>query len=104
MAFEVREFEFEAGEEDFLWNFKLTNINNSPLDFYSQEASSRSLYHLTQDFTGQLEQIIEKKHKSEEGKSRAVRKLCEKMIKELKVNLDSFSRDVLMSLDSDRRG
>lgn len=81
MAFEVREFEFEAGEEDFLWNFKLANINSSQLDFYSQEASNRSLSHLAQDLIGQIDQAIEKKHKSEEGRQRSIRKLCEKMVK-----------------------
>lgn len=64
MAFEVREFEFEVEEEEVLWNFKLSNIHSSQLDFYSQEASSRSLMHLAQDLGAQLEQIIEKKHKS----------------------------------------
>lgn len=76
MAFEVREFQFEAGPEEFLWNFKLTNINNSQLDFYSQEASSRSLFHLTQDLSGQIEQTLEKKHKKEEPRHRPIRKLC----------------------------
>lgn len=96
MAFEVREFEFEDGEEDFLWNFKLTNVNSSQLDFYSQEASSRSLYHLTQDLSGQIEQTLEKKHKTEEPRNRPIRKLCEKMLKQLKINLEAFCEDVLM--------
>lgn len=94
MAFEVREFEFEGGEEGVVWNFKLSNMHSSQLDFYSQEASSRSLSHLTQDFGAQMEAVMEKKHKGEEGKQRAVRKLCEKTLKEMKVNLDSFCTDV----------
>ena len=58
MAFEVREFEFDSKDENLLWNFKISNINNSQLDFYSQEASSRSLLHLAQDFTTQLDQAF----------------------------------------------
>ena len=49
--------------------------------FYSQEASSRSLYHLAQDFVSQLDQLFEKKNKVKDSKSRVVRKLCEKMVK-----------------------
>lgn len=58
MAFEVREFEFEEQEEEFLWKFKLTNITTSQLDFYSQEASVRSLSHLTRDMVLQFEQAF----------------------------------------------
>ena len=58
MAFEVREFDFDPQNEDFLWKFKITNISSSQLDFYSQEASSRSLLHLTQDMATQLDQVI----------------------------------------------
>jgi hypothetical protein len=54
----VREFEFEAGEEDFLWKFKLGNINSSQLDFYSLDLSSRSLLHLAQDFNSQVEHSL----------------------------------------------
>jgi hypothetical protein len=52
----VREFEFEAGdgEGEFLWKFKLGNINSSQLDFYSLDVASRSLLHLTQDFNTQI--------------------------------------------------
>ena len=58
MAFEVREFEVDSQEENLLWSFKISNINNSQLDFYSQEASSRSLLHLSQDMVTQFDQAI----------------------------------------------
>lgn len=72
----MREFDFEAGEDDFLWKFKLSNINNSQLDFYSQDVATRSLLHLTQDFTAQIEQALDKKTKGGEDKGRTIRKLC----------------------------
>lgn len=90
----MREFEFEAGEEDFLWKFKLGNINSSQLDFYSLDLATRSLLHLAQDFNTQIEQCLEKKYKKGDEKDRMVRKLCEKMIKNLSINISSFAQDV----------
>ena len=86
MSFEVREFDLDA-QGDILWNFKLANVSPSQLDFYSQEPSSRSLHHLAQDFITQLDEALEKKHKSKDNKGRVVRKLTEKLLKELRVNL-----------------
>ena len=96
MAFEVREFEVDSNEDHIFWNFKISNINNSQLDFYSQEASSRSLFHLSQDLVTHLDQAIEKKHKSQESKNRLIRKLCEKILKEMKINIESFAQEVPM--------
>ena len=96
MAFEVREFEVDSSEDHIVWNFKISNINNSQLDFYSQEASSRSLFHLSQDLVTHLDQAIEKKHKSQERKNRMIRKLCEKILKELRINIESFAQEVAM--------
>ena len=77
-----------------IWKFKLGNINSSQLDFYSQDGSSRSLLHLTQDFTAQIEQSLEKRTRKADSKDRTIRKLTEKMLKSLGVNIVSFARDV----------
>jgi hypothetical protein len=103
MAFEVREFEFEAGEEELVWKFKLGNINSSQLDFYSLDLSSRSLLHLAQDFNTQVEQCLEKKYKKADDKDRIIRKLTEKMIKNLAINIASFALDVSLRLCRSRR-
>lgn len=50
----MREFEYNAEDPDFLWQFKLGNINSSQLDFYSLDLSTRSLLHLAQDFNTQV--------------------------------------------------
>lgn len=90
----MREFELEATEDELLWKFKLGNINSSQLDFYSLDMSSRSLLHLAQDFNTQIEQCLEKKYKKGEEKDRMIRKLCEKMVKNLSINIASFAEDV----------
>jgi hypothetical protein len=54
MTFEVREFDYEIRESEFIWKFKMGNMNSSQLDFYSQDAASRSLLHLAQDFSAQI--------------------------------------------------
>jgi hypothetical protein len=48
----------------------------------------------------QLDQVIEKKHKGVENKNRTIRKLAEKTLKALRVNIESFALDVVMLIAS----
>jgi ElaB/YqjD/DUF883 family membrane-anchored ribosome-binding protein len=50
--------------------------------------------HLAQDIIAQLDQLLEKNSKHNDNKDRTVRKICEKMLKTLKINLNSFALDV----------
>ena len=53
-TFEVREFRIEAAETETIWNFKLGNMNKSQVDFYAEEESMRSLFHLAKDMSNQI--------------------------------------------------
>ena len=76
MAFEIREFTVDSRGENSIWKFKLRNPTVSRADFFSEEQSTRSLFHLTQDFANQIETCINRKKKKTPPKDRVIRKLC----------------------------
>ena len=94
MSLEVRQFEVEEIEGECLWKFKLGNNSVNQIDFYAEEESMRSLFHLGQDMSHQISSIVDRKKKKATPKDRVIRKLCEKMVKSLNMTLKVFADDV----------
>lgn len=54
MSLEVRQFEVEGREGECIWKFKLGSNSVNQIDFYAEEESLRSLFHLGQDMSHQI--------------------------------------------------